>query len=109
MPRSVPIARLVVDAPQNSANRRNSINEWLLTHAAELAEYPAETFTTGRYRARNFLGGGNAVATLRITALGCLSDKTRQRIAKWLVSRAVWVRKHGAGHNRRWFTQEFSL
>lgn len=107
MPRSHPIARLTIDRPQG--RDQNSIAKWLEYRAEELVSEPNCYSLTG-FRARRFNEyDTKAEAVFRLRAAGCLSLETRKRIAKWLRSRAAWVRKHGQFHDRRWFTQEFSL
>lgn len=107
--RTFPVARLTVDAPQNSAMRRNAVARWLKMLAGEFETLPGEALTDGPYRARIWLGGGYAVGTLRVGAPGALSDETRARIAKWMRGRAKHLRNPNAVFDRRWFTQEFSL
>jgi hypothetical protein len=111
MPRSSHvIARLVVDRPQKAWNVGVSVPQWLRTIANGVELHP-DHYGIGAVR-WGYFGPGNIdrrVAKLRIGAVGALSDKSRARIAKWLRSRATWIEKHGAHHDRRWFTQEFSL
>lgn len=112
MPRQVPIARLTVDRPQFTNKRREDVATWLECRAEEIESEP-NLYSLSGFRARIFspynTNGRCPWAELRINAAGCLSLATRKRIAKWLRSRAKWVLRHGAGHDRRWFTQEFSL
>ncbi len=107
--RTFPLARLIVDAPQTSAMRRNSVARWLKHLATEFDRYEGEVWTTGPFRARSYLGNEIAVSTLRITAPGCLSDDTRARLAKWMRSRAKHLTGGRGVFEGRWFVQEFRL
>jgi hypothetical protein len=117
MPRSVAIARITVDRPRLYGGARAERSaEWLELRADEL-ESSSTNYALGTFRARRIVarafGRGDVTATkLTIGAAGSLSPKTRKRIAKWLRSRAAYLRKHWAvarTSRRGWFTQEFTL
>lgn len=114
MPRSHPIARITVDRPHLwEGARAERCAEWLEARAYDIEAEPNVFSLTG-FTARRIAGlsGVDTVAKLRIGAAGCLSLETRKRIAKWLRSRAKYLRKHWAvaqTSRRGWFVQEFSL
>lgn len=107
MPRQVPIARITIDRPQG--RNQTMLAMWLRTHANVLQQ-KGDQYALEGFRGRYFdTPVGPAIATLKVNAAGALSGVTRARIAKWMRSRATWLEKHGQFHDRRWFTQVFSL
>jgi hypothetical protein len=108
MPRTCTIAKLNVRNPQK-LGRIGVLNvaAWLYRRADDLScPDLSETGWTARHI------DGQTQAKLHVGAAGSLSPETRKRIAKWLRSRADYLRKHanvamlGPGG---WFTQEFGL
>ena len=114
MPRSHPIARITVDRPYLFGGERAKRSaEWLEAKAEEIESEPnLYDFNGHTWRRLAGMTGNETVAKLRVGAAGSLSLHTRKRIAKWLRSRAAYLRKHWAvAHTSRrgWFVQEFSL
>lgn len=116
MPRAT-IARLTIDRPSLFQGERALRSaEWMEAKAEEIESEPncySLTGWTARRLVNNYIRGDVVTANkLVINAAGCLSPETRKRIAKWLRSRAKYLRKHWAVASttrRGWFVQEFSL
>lgn len=115
MPRPV-IARITVDRPHLwQGERAERSAEWLDAKAEEVESEP-NCFDLNKWTARRLVsdmrGGEVTASKLVIRSAGCLSPETRKRVAKWLRSRAAYLRKHWAvaqTSRRGWFVQEFSL
>ncbi len=115
MPRThYPVARLTVDRP-SIGGRAEAVAAWLGYRAEEIESEP-NCYTTGTFTARRLaydaIGREHTTGKLKIRCAGCLSAETRQRIAKWLRSRADYLLKHSAvamTSRRGWFVQEFRL
>jgi hypothetical protein len=113
MPRRVPIAHLSIAEPGRMP--RAELSRWLIARANDLASNVllADERFTGRYiEQRPALYGPRDYtrAKLVVKSAGALSRETRQRIAKWLLSRARHIEPGSRGvFSGRWFTQEFAL
>lgn len=115
MSRGCTIARVTVDRPHLFQGERAMVSaDWMEAKAEELESEP-NLLDFNRWTARRLvLGNGRDVTAnkLVVHAAGHLSLPTRKRIAKWLRSRAAYLRKHWAvaqTSRRGWFTQEFKL
>lgn len=116
MPRSVTIARITIDRPHlYRGYRAQRSADWLEAKAEEIESEP-NLFDFCGWTSRRFVNddhGKQVTANkLHVGAAGCLSPETRKRLAKWLRSRAAYLRTHWAvaqTSRRGWFTQEFSL
>jgi hypothetical protein len=108
--RTCTIAKLNIRNPQKLGwTGTLDVARWLERRAEDLLrEDLSEAGFVGRY----IDGVPETKAKLVVGAAGSLSPETRRRIAKWLRSRADYLRKHanvamlGPGG---WFTQEFGL
>lgn len=100
------LAELTIDRPQKMTRMgRHQVAVWLEKQARELLREDSAIFYhryTARYRAgRN----KRAYASMRLYDPQLFLEATKQRIVKWLLSRAKWLRQHGENFDRRWFTQ----
>lgn len=110
------IARLTVDRPSYWAGERARLTADWLERQANTIEGDHNLNDTGPFTARrivaNYLGAEVTAAKLRVELPGALSAETRRRIAKWLRSRAAYLRKHhfiAMTSRRGWYVQEFQL
>lgn len=104
------LAELTIDRPQKMTRMgRHQIAVWIETRARELQrEDPAifaERFTARYYGGRN----KRSNASIRLYDPQLFLESTKQRIVKWLLSRAKWLRQHGEHFDQRWFTQVWNM
>lgn len=104
------LAEITIDRPQKMTRMgRHQVATWIEKQARELLREDPAIFDQGytaRYRVARTK---RSCASIRLHDPQLFLEATKQRIVKWLLSRAKWLRQHGENFDRRWFTQVWNM